>query len=90
MSIHISTYFFGPSEPKMRRWIDYMTHLGGGLPLNTFGHDFLDLWDEQIIVIDDFLYVGTNLDMTLSLYYLLELNGVTLVRQITLHFFFKF
>jgi len=56
----VSTSFIGPIEPKLRIWINCMDRLDGGLPLSTFGQDFLDWRDEKIVMIEDHPYAGMD------------------------------
>ena len=54
----------------MGRWADMMKRLGGGeVPRNAFDNDFFTWWDQQIITVDDYPYVGLDFrgDLDLAL-----------------------
>lgn len=49
----------GLREPHMRRWVDLMAHHGGG-EMMSFNITFFMWLLQQIIMIEDYPYAGTN------------------------------
>jgi len=48
-----------PLDPRMRRWVDLMA-CHGGVPTFTYGPTFFQWLRDQLIVIKDYAYVGTD------------------------------
>jgi hypothetical protein len=48
-----------PLDPHMRRWVDLMA-CHGGVPTVTYGPTFFQWLRDQIIMIEDYTYVGAD------------------------------
>ena len=66
-------------DPCMLRWVEIMARIGGGGAKVKFEAPFFHWLSDQILMIEDYAYAGT--DFRISIYhYHLALSGVTLVR----------
>lgn len=58
----VSVSVNNPRDPRMGIWVDLMKFLGGGdVPRMTFDDDFFTRWDQQIIIVNDYLYESMDL-----------------------------
>jgi hypothetical protein len=48
-----------PWDPRMRRWVDLMAR-HGGIPTVTYGPTFFQWLRDQLIMIEDYAYVGAD------------------------------
>jgi hypothetical protein len=48
-----------PREPHMKRWVDIMSHHGGG-PIISYGPIFFKWMRKQLIMIEDYAYAGMD------------------------------
>jgi hypothetical protein len=49
-----------PQDPQMKIWVDLMAH-HGGMPIVTYGPSFFQWLRDQLIMVEDYAYVGTDL-----------------------------